>query len=116
VGRAYGTLRYARRLGCREATDRLSMLRLGLELGWVKGLSRQRFNELVVWIRPAYLQVLHGRALHGDERDLLRANLIRQHMLRVRLDPILTKEEFDTTDTSVIDEPHDIDFNDFTMH
>jgi protein arginine kinase len=114
VGRSYGVLRYARRLGCREATDRLSMLRLGLELGWIKGLSRQRFNELMVWMRPAYLQVLHGRALHGDERDLLRANLLRKHMLRVRLDPILTKEEFDTTDTSVIDEPHDVDFNDFT--
>jgi protein arginine kinase len=115
VGRSFGVLRYARRLGCREATDRLSMLRLGLELGWVKGLSRQRFNELMVWIRPAYLQVLHGRALHGDERDLLRANLLRTHMLRVRLDPILTKEEFDTTDTSVVDEPHDIDFDDATL-
>ncbi|HEX8832551.1 MAG TPA: hypothetical protein VF719_00035, partial [Abditibacteriaceae bacterium] len=44
IGRAYGTLRYARRIGCREATDCLSMLRLGSELNWVKGLTRQRFN------------------------------------------------------------------------
>ena len=108
VGRSYGTLRYARRLGCREATDKLSMLRLGLEFGWIKGLSRQRFNELMVWIRPAYLQVLHGRALQNDERDILRANLLRSHMLRVRLDPVLTKEEYSTTDTSTFDEPRDI--------
>jgi protein arginine kinase len=112
VGRSYGTLRYARHLGCREATDRLSMLRLGLELGWVKGLTRQRFNELMVWIRPAYMQVLHGRALHGDERDILRANLLRTHVTRVRLDPVITKEEYSTTDTSIIDEPRDIDFDD----
>src|SRR5690606_32038858 len=63
VGRAYGNLRYARRMGCREATDHLSFLRLGMELNWLKGLTRQRFNELLIWIRPAYLQVLHSRAL-----------------------------------------------------
>jgi len=93
VGRAYGSLRYARNLGCREATDRLSMLRLGFELNWVKGLTRQRFNELLVWVRPAYLQVLHGRVLTSEERDLLRANLLRTHISRVRLDPILTHED-----------------------
>lgn len=93
VGRAYGSLRYARNLGCREATDRLSMLRLGYELNWVKGLTRQRFNELLVWVRPAYLQVLHGRILTSDERDVLRANLLRSHVSRVRLDPILTHED-----------------------
>lgn len=93
VGRSYGTLRFARRIGCREATDCLSMLRLGMEIGWVKGLSRQRFNELMVWIRPAYLQVLHGRALNGDERDDLRAGLLRTHLQRVRLDALLTNED-----------------------
>ncbi len=93
VGRAYGSLRYARNLGCREATDRLSMLRLGYELNWVKGLTRQRFNELLVWVRPAYLQVLHGRILTSDERDVLRAGLLRSHVSRVRLDPILTQED-----------------------
>lgn len=92
VGRAYGVLRYARRVGCREATDHLSMLRLGHELNWVKGLTRQRFNELLVWIRPAYLQVLHGRLLSSQERDVLRANLLREHLQRVKLDPFFTQE------------------------
>jgi protein arginine kinase len=87
IGRAFGTLRYARRAGCREATDCLSLLRLGHEMNWAKGLTRQRFNELMVWIRPAYLQVLHGRALSSDERDILRADLLRPHLNRMRLDP-----------------------------
>jgi len=93
VGRAYGSLRYARKVGCREATDRLSMLRLGYELNWVKGLTRQRFNELLVWVRPAYLQVLHGRVLSSEERDILRADLLRAHISRMRLDPTLTHED-----------------------
>ena len=62
------------------------MLRLGHEMNWVKGLTRQRFNELMVWIRPAYLQVLHGRAIAGEERDQLRANMLRPHLLRVKLE------------------------------
>ncbi|MBV9867744.1 MAG: hypothetical protein JO316_20525 [Abitibacteriaceae bacterium] len=86
VGRAYGTLRYARRISCREATDCLSYLRLGHELNWLKGLTRQRFNELIVWIRPAYLQVLHGRSISSEERDKLRMELLRPHINRVRLD------------------------------
>lgn len=86
LGRAFGTLRYARRIGCREATDCLSLLRLGHEMNWVKGLTRQRFNELLVWIRPAYMQVLHGRSLPSAERDILRAELLRPHIAKLRLD------------------------------
>ncbi len=85
-GRAYGTLRYARALSCREATDCLSYLRLAHELNWMKGMPRQRFNELLVWARPAYLQVLHGRAVGGSERDALRADLLRPHVAKVKLD------------------------------
>jgi len=92
IGRAYGTLRYARRIGCREATDCLSMLRLGHELDWVKGLTRQRLNELMVWVRPAYLQVLHGRPIGSDERDKLRADMLRPHLTRVRLDASFTDD------------------------
>lgn len=87
IGRAYGNLRYARRIGCREATDSLSLLRLASEMNWLKGLTRQRWNELVVWIRPAYLQVLHGRSLASAERDALRAELLRPHIEKLRLDP-----------------------------
>jgi len=93
IGRAYGILRYAHSLSCREATDCLSMLRLGHELGWLKALPRQRFNELLVWIRPAYLQVLHGRSLPGEERDTLRAELLRPHVARLKLDAQLSGEQ-----------------------
>ena len=86
IGRAYGTLRYARRIGCREATDCLSLLRLAHEINWAKGLNRQRFNELMVWIRPAYLQVMHGRAIASQERDTLRCELLAPHIAKIKLE------------------------------
>ena len=93
IGRAYGVLRFARRIGCREATDALSMLRLAHEMDWAKGLTRQRFNELLVWIRPAYMQVLHGRTIHSQERDVLRASLLRPHIAKIKLDAAFTQVE-----------------------
>jgi protein arginine kinase len=86
IGRALGTLRYAHILSCREATQALSMLRLGHEIGLMRGLSRQKWNELLVQIRPAVLQVEHGGSLSGIERDTLRATLLRAAMARVKLE------------------------------
>lgn len=86
VGRAYGVLRFARRISGEEATQALSFLRLGHELGWMKGLSRQRFNELSVWMRPDYLGVLHSRELSREERAILRAELLRVHVSKVKLE------------------------------
>lgn len=97
VGRAYGTIRYARTISCREATDCLSLLRLGQELHWMRGMSPQRFNELLVWIRPAYLQVLHGRSIAGSERDTLRATMLRPHIERMRFEKSFTADETGTT-------------------
>ena len=37
-------------------------------------------------MRPAYLQVLHGRAISSEERDKLRIELLRPHVSRIRLD------------------------------
>lgn len=93
IGRATGILRFARTISCREATDCLSLLRLGHEIGWLKGMPRQRFNELLVWIRPAYLQVLHGRAIAGAERDTLRATLLRFHVAKVKFEAAFEEME-----------------------
>ena len=103
IGRAFGTLRYARRIGCREATEALSLLRMAHEMNWAKGLTRQRFNELLVWIRPAYMQVLHGRTIHSAERDTLRAGLLRPHIARIKLDAAMTSVETPRGDSSARD-------------
>ena len=107
IGRAYGTIRYARTISCREATECLSLLRLGHEMDWLRGLSRQRFNELLVWIRPAYLQVLHGRSITGAERDTLRATMLRPHIMRVKFEDVFNQDELAPAEgaTNPNDEP-----------
>ncbi|MCS6862305.1 MAG: hypothetical protein NZT92_18535, partial [Abditibacteriales bacterium] len=77
VWRAYGVLTQARLISCREATDLLSFVRLGVDTGLLSGVTKQQLNELLVWIRPASLQMLHGRDLDAGERDAVRARMIR---------------------------------------
>lgn len=92
VGRAYGTLSFARRIDYQEASNHLSFLRLGMHLNWVKGLSHQRFNELMVNIRPACLQVQKGQTLVSEQRDVMRATMLREALQKIRLDPLFTSE------------------------
>jgi len=92
VGRAYGTLSFARRINYREASNHLSFLRLGTHLNWIKGLSHQRFNELMVNIRPACLQVTKGQTLTSEERDETRATMLREALRKIRLDSLFTSE------------------------
>jgi protein arginine kinase len=90
VGRAYGTLSFARRIDYNEAATHLSFLRLGMHLNWIKGLSHQRFNELMVNIRPACLQVEKGQTLTSEQRDETRATLLRTALQKIRIDSFLT--------------------------
>jgi protein arginine kinase len=92
VGRAYGTLRFAQRISYKEASNHLSLLRLGTHLGWLKGLSHQRFNELMVNIRPACLQTAKGQVLASEQRDEIRATMLRAALQKLRLDSLLTAE------------------------
>ncbi|RJQ12045.1 MAG: protein arginine kinase [Bacillota bacterium] len=77
VGRAYGTLLWGHIISSQEAMQLMSDVRLGIELGLIKGVDRKILNELLVAIRPAFLQKLAGRELDATERDVRRADLIR---------------------------------------
>lgn len=92
IGRAYGTLSFARQIDYYESSTHLSLLRFGMHLNWVKGLSHQRFNELMVSIRPACLQVKSGQTLTSQQRDETRATILRTALQKIRLDPLLTTE------------------------
>lgn len=92
IGRAYGVLRFAHQINYHEAASHLSFLRFGMHLGWIKGLSHQRFNELAVAIRPAYLQVNCGRVMQSQERDQERASILRAALQKIHLDSLLTNE------------------------
>lgn len=79
--RAYGILANARILTSEEAMRLLSDVRLALDLGLLQGVDPKAVNELLVATRPAYLQQEAGRELNPRERDVLRATMIRQHLV-----------------------------------
>lgn len=83
VSRSFGILAYARRMDSRETMERLSDVRLGIDLGIIQGVSAGILKELMVTTQPAFLQKYFNRELSASERDVRRAALIRE---RFRLD------------------------------
>lgn len=83
IWRAFGVLRYARRLGGSESLALLSQIRLGADEGIIEDISPLIFNELIVATRPAFLQRLSGKIkLSPEERRSVRAELVRGFLKR----------------------------------
>jgi len=80
IWRSYGTLINAHIITSQETVDLLSMLRLGQDLGIIKGLERYLINELFILTQPAHLQKIEKKKLSPQERDIKRAELIRQKL------------------------------------
>jgi protein arginine kinase len=82
--RALGLLHYARIISSQEAMQLLSDVRLGHDLGIIKEVDRKLLNELLVIIRPACLQLLAGKELSAEERDLERPLQIKKRLSRFK--------------------------------
>lgn len=80
ISRAYATLEAAHIITSSETVALLSLVRLGIGLGIVKKLDIHRLNELLIVIQPAHLQKLAGTELSASERDIKRAELIRDKL------------------------------------
>ncbi|KEQ22414.1 protein arginine kinase [Paenibacillus tyrfis] len=78
VSRSYGVLSYAAIMDSKEAAQRLSDVRLGIDLGFIKNVSSHVLNELLVMTQPGFLQQTAGEKLTPEERDIRRAQLIRE--------------------------------------
>lgn len=80
IMRSYGILRFARNLSSDEALQKLSDLRLGIDLKLIPELTEINVNELILDIQPGNLQQHSGKPLKPDERDILRASYVRQYI------------------------------------
>lgn len=78
VSRSYGVLAYAAIMDSKEAAQKLSDVRLGIDLGIIKNVEPTVLNELLVMTQPGFLQQYAGEKLSPEERDVRRAELIRQ--------------------------------------
>lgn len=78
--RALAVLKNARILSTEETMELLSAVRLGINLGILTGLKMDRINEIFLWSQPAHLQKLKGKELSEIERDIFRAEFIREKL------------------------------------
>ena len=85
IWRAVGTLKSARLMSSQEAIGLLSLLRLGVDLGFVQNLSKMNLNALFLFTQPAHLQKLTGAILNSSERDQKRAELFRTRLKDIEL-------------------------------
>jgi len=80
--RSYGILTNARIINSQEALKLLSDVKLGSDLGILPGVDNRTIMELVFLTRPSLLQKLIGKELSPEERDIYRAQIIRERLQR----------------------------------
>lgn len=80
IGRAYGILANAHTMTSKEAMNLLSLMRLGVDIGVFPGVDRSLVDELFILTQPAHLQKQHSEKLSAEERDLLRADMVRERL------------------------------------
>ncbi|MBI3291228.1 MAG: protein arginine kinase [Elusimicrobia bacterium] len=78
VYRAWGILTQARAISYEETLQLLSRVRLGRALGLDLPVNTGVLQGLMLATQPAHLQILQGKELKTEERDLIRATLVRQ--------------------------------------
>ena len=84
IGRAYGILANAHSISSKETMNLLSLLRLGVEVGSFPGADAALVDELFILTQPAHLQKQHSEKLSAEERDLLRADMLRERLKPVK--------------------------------
>lgn len=77
INRSLGILKSARIITSQETVELLSMVRLGCDLNIFNDIDRRRINELFIITQPAHLQKKENKIISSAERDLKRAELIR---------------------------------------
>jgi protein arginine kinase len=77
IGRAYGILTHAYSMSSKEALNLLSFVKLGIDLGFFPGDCREPVDELFMETQPAHLQKGSQQKLAAEERDSLRAEIVR---------------------------------------
>lgn len=84
--RALGALKAARMISSQEATQLVSIVQLGCHQGMLEDkLSLPEINSLFLLIQPAHLQKIAAKELSSEERDIRRAQLIRDKLKQIVL-------------------------------
>ncbi len=82
IGRAFGILRHAHSMASKEALNLLSCLKLGVDLGFFPEDGRLLVDQLFMETQPAHLQKSSQQKLQAEERDTLRADIVRAKLAK----------------------------------
>lgn len=80
IFRSLAILRSARTISSGEVLNLLSAVRFGVGVGIVEEVDLRTLNEIMVVSRPANIQLFFGELLEEQERDIKRAEYIRQKL------------------------------------
>lgn len=78
VYRSYGILTNARKLNSDECSNLLSNVKLGTDLGIITELDDLTVKKMMLYTKPANLQKFLGKMLEANQRDIKRAEIIKQ--------------------------------------
>src|SRR5580765_5271727 len=83
IGRAYGILANAHSISSKETMNLLSLMRLGVDLGLFPDLERCLVDELFILTQLVFMEPRSTEKLGAEERDLLRADMVRERLRHV---------------------------------
>ena len=72
----------ARIITSNETIKLLSAVRLGTDLGLIDDIDTDKINEVLLLVQPAHLQKMEGKEIGPYERDIKRADLIREKLVK----------------------------------
>ena len=78
VYRAFGVLTYASKLGTEECRKLLSEVKVGVDLGILNEIDDGKVRKLELYTKPGNLQKYVGKTLDGYEREIKRAEIVKQ--------------------------------------
>jgi protein arginine kinase len=85
MSRAIGSLKTCHLIQSAEAMDLLSLIRLATDFGMMPEKFRGLADRMFIEVQPGHVQLSAGKAIDPNQRDELRAELLRNHFLRAPL-------------------------------
>lgn len=86
ISRAYGLILHSYQLETKEALDALSLIKLGVDLGWIEGITDSALNTLFFQCRRAHLSEILGE--HSTDPHVIahkRGEFIHKHIQSIQL-------------------------------
>lgn len=83
IGRAYGVLKNGHLLSSSEAMNRLSLIRLGIDIGSLPEQCRTAVDRMFIEGQPGHIQFNANKEIEPNQRDMLRASYMRNAFAQV---------------------------------